>query len=515
MPSSLFNYFNVYRVTIAILLMAVTFSQKFMVAEFRAPATFQLIASLYLAFNIICLLAYRYQFKADTRQVFASALFDLAFLHALFYCSEGITGGLSNLLIITVAAANIMLRGAKAYSLAAFASLLSLGLELERYSVSLSNISDLARAGLMGAIYFAAAFIVQNLSRRISQSESLAVEQQQNIVELQALNHQIIQSMRTGIIVCDENFDVKVLNQACTDLLGLDSEQALPLQLVRRIQLWQEMPSIRTKPFQVSADLPLVQANFSSMDKEDIRRTLVFIEDTRLLTQQAQQLKLASLGRLTASIAHEVRNPLGAISHATQLLVESDDLHPADRKMTDIIQRHCARMNGIIENTLTLSRRGKPEIQELELQPWIAKVLGHYRVHEEKFKRLKLSVANSGSKARFDPSQIEQVLTNLIDNALFHGAKVSPDSNVELRLDVNEKTGQAFIEISDDGPGVSKDDEKHLFEPFFTTEPSGTGLGLYLSRELCEANQANLSYIAREGQGACFKLVFAHYKRIV
>jgi len=515
MPSSLFNYFNLYRVTIAILLMVVTFSQQSMMAEFRAPGTFQLIASIYLAFNVFCLLAYRYQIKANTRQIFASALFDVAFLHTLFYCSEGITGGLSNLLIITVAAANIMLRGAKAYSLAAFASILSLGLELERYSMDLSHISDVARAGLLGAIYFAAAFIVQNLSRRISQSEDLAAEQRQNIAELQALNHQIIQSMRTGIIVCDANFRVKVLNEACTDLLGLEKGQAIPKQLVKRIQMWQEVPSIRTKAFQVSADLPLVQANFSSMGQEDLKQTLVFIEDTRMLTQRAQQLKLASLGRLTASIAHEVRNPLGAISHATQLLVESDELMPADRKMTDIIQRHCARMNGIIENTLTLSRRGKPEIQELEIQPWLEKVLGNYRVHEEKFSRLHLSVAKSDTKARFDSSQMEQVLTNLIDNALYHGARISIDSKVQLSLDVNEKTGQAFIEISDDGPGVSKEDQKHLFEPFFTTESSGTGLGLYLSRELCEANQASLSYISREGQGACFKIVFAHYRRIV
>jgi two-component system sensor histidine kinase PilS (NtrC family) len=511
MSSSLFNYFNVYRIVIAILLAGMTFSQKFVSADFRDFEAFQVLAFAYVFVCLISLLGFRYLVRVDERKIFASTLIDIGFLHALFYVSQGISGGLSNLLVISVAAANIMLRGAPAYALAAFATLLSLLLELERFSEGLSRIGDVARAGLMGVVYFAAAFILQNLARRISQSESLAAEQQQDIFELQALNHQIIQSMRTGIIVCDRRNRVKMLNQACTDLIGMELGQPIPRQISKRIEAWNLNPSIRTEPFQMSDDLPIVQANFSRMGQ----LTLIFLEDIRLVAQQAQQLKLASLGRLTASIAHEVRNPLGAISHATQLLAESEQLHPADRKMTDIIQRHSARVNSIIENTLSLTRRDEPDAQEVKLKPWIEKVIANYLVDDSKAKRIVFEPSFPEALARFDPSQIEQVLTNLIDNSLHHGKKCREDARVFIRLDVNIKTGQAYIEIEDEGNGISEENQKHLFEPFFTTESQGTGLGLYLSKELCEANQASLRYVHKQNKGACFKLIFAHHKRIV
>jgi two-component system, NtrC family, sensor histidine kinase PilS len=515
MPTSLFNYFNLYRVVIGALLVGMTFSNKFAVSDFRDLTAFQGIAASYFAVSFASLLAYRFRLQAKSNQVFFACFIDIGFLHALFYAGEGITGGLSNLVIISVAASNIMLRGAPAYALAAVASLLSLSLEFDRMIEGYSVMGDVARAGVAGAIYFAAAFILQNLARQISQSERLAEEQQQNIAELQALNHQIIQSMRTGIIVCDSKLDVLVFNQACTDLVGMREGKAIPKALERRIRAWRELPSIRSKPFQVTADLPMVQANFSRMEDADKEHTLIFLEDTRLVTQRAQQLKLASLGRLTASIAHEVRNPLGAISHATQLLVESDDLVPADRKMTDIIQRHCVRVNGIIENTLTLSRRAKPDVRELELRPWLEKVIDQLKDQGESYQRLTFSADDEDARARFDASQLEQVLTNLIGNALYHGAKVDPQSEVEIRLLTKRDSGQSMIEVLDAGSGVSKDDQKHLFEPFFTTESSGTGLGLYISRELCEANQANLNYLPREGGGSCFRVTFAHHNRIV
>lgn len=515
MPSSLFNYFNVYRVVIAGLLLGMTLSKGYTLSDFRDASSFQFTAGLYFFISLVSLLLYRFRLKAEDKQQFVSVLIDLGFLHVLFYFGEGITGGISNLVIISVAAANIMLRGSKAYALAAIASLLSLGLELERMIHGYSGLGDVARAGIAGSVYFAAAVILQNVARRILQSEELAEKQEKDIAELQALNHQIIQSMRTGIIVCDANSRVKVFNQACTDLLGMKDQQSLPSQLVSRVTSWRNSPSIRTKPFQVSPELPMVQANFSNMEGPQGDQTLIFLEDTRLLSQQAQQLKLASLGRLTASIAHEVRNPLGAISHATQLLSESDSLDAGDRKMTDIIERHCLRVNNIIENTLTLSRRGKPEIREMKVLPWLEKVIESYRTNEETKSRVRLSMADAKAKARFDPSQIEQVLTNLIDNALHHSGKLDPKSVVIVHLGRSEESSQTYIDVRDTGMGITKENQKHLFEPFFTTESKGTGLGLYISRELCEANQANLSYVDNEFGGACFKITFAHYKRIV
>ncbi len=511
---ALFGYYNIYRLVIAILLMSMTFSQQDFLQDFRKPDLYQSITLAYVFLNLTLLVFFRVALSTTPKQIFTSVTIDILVLHSLFYCGTGITGGISNLLIITVAAGNIMLRGRIGLAFAAMASIASLALEIERVWLDLSHIGDIARAGLTGAIYFAAAFIVQNLSMRISQTETLAQEREQDIIELERLNHQIIQSMRTGIIVCDDSERVKMSNQACQDLIDMKPGDPLPKALSERISLWRNNPGMRTTPFQISTEKPLVQANFSRLQKTEGTDVIIFLEDTRLMTQQAQQLKLASLGRLTASIAHEVRNPLGAISHATQLLAESDQLNDADRKMTDIIQRHSKRVNLIIENTLQMSRRAEPETQDIALKDWLTEVIEDYK-EQNPGARIRLVIAQAESHARFDPNQVEQVMINLIDNGVRHGKKHQEDAELLIRLDSTESGEQAFIDVIDQGSGVSEDDRHHLFEPFFTTESQGTGLGLYLSREICEANQAQLDYVHDHAEGSCFRLMFAHHNRIV
>lgn len=515
-----FTYYNVYRTLIALLLFGITLTQKSLSNDYRSAELYQFTTLAYLLLNISVLAYYRMDAKIGTRQLFFSVALDLLMLHSLFYLGNGVDGGLSNLVIITIAAGNIMISGRIGLALAALASLLSLSIEIERQFVTLSEFSDIARAGLIGSIYFATAYIVQNLSARISKGERLAQEQKRNILELQKLNHQIIQSMRTGIIVCDEGFRIRTLNQACTDLIGILASDSLPTQIQERIQLWRNNPGARTTPFRMDASLPLVQANFSLLQQHDETQVLVFIEDTRLMTQQAQQLKLASLGRLTASIAHEVRNPLGAISHATQLLVESPNLDQADRKMTDIIERHSKRVNRIIENTLSLSRRKEPEVEEMQVKEWLTSIINEYRTHQAQ-QQFFLHCHTDSAMARFDPNQIEQVLTNLLDNAMRHGNQFQKNAPVIVSLGQNSANEQAYIDIFNAGTRISGDVRKHLFEPFFTTESQGTGLGLYLSKEICEANQAQLDYIEDAPspkelpQAVCFRILFAHPKRII
>ncbi len=511
----LFNYYNVYRLVIAILLLGVTLSQDSLLRQFRDADLFQTLAIVYMMLTASLLVLYRFILSVSARQVFFSVIIDIAILHILFYAGTGITGGLSNLLVITVAAGNIMLRGRIGLSFAALASIATLALELERIITLDQHVSQIARTGLIGAIYFAAAFIVQNLSLRISQTETLASERQQNIVELERLNHQIIQSMRTGIVVCDESLHIKLINQAAKELLAIDDQEDLPREIQERIALWRSNPGFRTTPFQRSPDKPLIQANFSRLQQNASSEILIFLEDTRLMTQQAQQLKLASLGRLTASIAHEVRNPLGAISHASQLLAESDNLDAADLKMTDIIQRHSRRVNLIIENTLQLSRRAEPQTQEVRLEDWLHKVVTQYTEQHAESPRIDIAIRAPDAHARFDTDQMEQVLVNLMDNGLRHGLQADPHAPLRLVLDQTASGEQAYIDIIDQGEGVATEDRAHLFEPFFTTEAKGTGLGLYLSREICEANQAQLDYMDAHPMGTCFRLLFAHHNRIV
>lgn len=513
--TKLFSYYNLYRIVIGILLFGITFTVEHINNQLRHPDLYQFTTLAYLVLNLSVFFYFKLSGPTNARQIFFAASLDILLLHALFFLGKGVTGGLSNLIIITVAAGNIMIRGRAGLALAALASLCTLGVEIERLLATFSSVADIARAGLMGSIYFAGAYIVQNLSQRISQSETLALQQQQDILELQKLNHQIIQSMRTGIIVCDEAYRVITVNNACADLIGLSLGDPLPQYIKDRVDIWRNDPELRTTPFRAGEDFPMVQANFSLLQQETGAQTLIFIEDTRLMTQQAQQLKLASLGRLTASIAHEVRNPLGAISHATQLLDESDNLDQADRKMIDIVQRHCKRVNRIIENTLTLSRRVEPEASEIALKPWLENIIQDYRQHQKPGVHIQLETLEDEAMARFDSNQIEQVLTNLMDNGVRHGQQHNPEAQLLIRLSRTDNGEHAIIDVINEGDPITEEVREHLFEPFFTTEQQGTGLGLYLSKEICEANQAQLDYIDSVAEGVCFRIRFAHPKRIV
>lgn len=542
---SLFNYYNAYKVVLGLLLYSLILTDHPYLQQFRALNYFEVLSLSYLLLNSLQLLLYRFYLKTSPRQIFSLLMIDIIFLHILFYCGTGIAQGLGNLVIISVAAGNILMRGRIGFSFAALATILSMFIEIERYLSALSTQNNIAQSGLIGMVYFASALILQSLSKRITQSESLLKQQEQDLLELEKLNHQIIQSMRTGIIVCNSKDTIKMLNEACRDLLNLEFNQMLPLALKERLKQWRTNPQVRTSPFRVGNGFPLVQANFSKLQKTPDSDVLIFLEDTRRMTQQAQQLKLASLGRLTASIAHEVRNPLGAISHATQLLAESEHLDQSDKKMTDIIQRHSKRVNQIIENTLQLSRRSEPEIQEVELLPWLQKLVNdytHFQIQtdsNETRPRVHIFYSRADISARFDPNQMEQVLVNLIDNGLRHGLKVTADAAVFICLAETKDKNQAYIDVIDQGQGISEENNHHLFEPFFTTETQGTGLGLYLSRELCEANQAQLEYLdpkmevldwqcpslsefiaskqelASSPFGACFRILFAHHKRIL
>ena len=261
-------------------------------------------------------------------------------------------------------------------------------------------------------------------------------------------------------------------------------------------------------------DGPVLQPSFISLQRGEQQHTLVFLDDISQIAQQAQQLKLASLGRLTAGIAHEIRNPLGAISHAAQLLQESEDLQGPDQRLAQIIQDHSKRMNLVIENVLQLSRRRQAEPQLLDLKYWLHRFASEFRSSAPSDRQIHLETRGGSLQTRMDPHQLTQVLTNLVQNGLRYSAQQHRLGQVWLQLFRDEKSDLPVLEVLDDGPGVSAEQEQHIFEPFFTTENKGTGLGLYISRELCQSNQARLDYKPREGGGSCFRITFAHPRKL-
>ena len=469
----------------------------------------------YLATNVV--LGVLVQQANRPLTLFGLALFDVTLLSTLFYAAGGLSSGLAPLLVISVAMSNSILRGRLGLLIAARASS---GLIYLTFYISLSRPAAAGyyvQAGALGALCFVAALIIQALSRRLQQSETLARRHAADVADLQVLNALILQRMRTGILALDPQYRVLLANASSQSLLGqhpLENQHLAECcpALLERLQHWQENPALRPPTLQAFAEGPVLQPSFVPLRRKGERDVLIFLEDVSKLAQQAQQLKLASLGRLTAGIAHEIRNPLGAISHAAQLLQEAEDLSAPDRRLTQIILDHSRRMNLVVENILQLSRRRQAEPQLLDLRYWLHRFAGELRESPRGDSTIHLQTEAGSIQTRIDPQQLTQVLTNLVQNGLRYSARKHGQGQVWLNLFRDSDTQLPVLEIRDDGDGVPADQQGNLFEPFFTTENKGTGLGLYISRELCEGNRARLDYVPREGSGACFRITFAHPK---
>jgi two-component system sensor histidine kinase PilS (NtrC family) len=220
-------------------------------------------------------------------------------------------------------------------------------------------------------------------------------------------------------------------------------------------------------------------------------------------------MKLASLGRLTASIAHEIRNPLGAISHATQLLNESSELGNDDQRLMTIIRDHTRRVNNVVENVLRLSRPGSNLPQLIGLQDWLGKFMDEF-IHSGNCSpdQVSISVNPADLNVYMDPSQLHQVVWNLCQNAVHHTGADGMPVKIQLVGGHSDTSHTPYLDIIDNGPGIDPAMTDQIFEPFFTTKSSGTGLGLYIAREICESNQARLAYQAGAAGGSCFRITF-------
>jgi two-component system sensor histidine kinase PilS (NtrC family) len=234
---------------------------------------------------------------------------------------------------------------------------------------------------------------------------------------------------------------------------------------------------------------------------------LIFLEDYRPLVAKAQSLKVSSLGRLAASIAHEIRNPLGAISHATQLLQESGDIPESDRRMLELVITNSQRVNDIVESVLQISRREPPRPQDLQLKRWVENYRRRYLDGRSEPGTLHIEYADPRARVRFDPEHLQRILDNLVDNAMRHSAAHTGVPSAEIRIRVDSPRAECMIDVYDEGEGVRAEDLPRLFEPFFTRSSGGTGLGLYLCRELCELNQARISYEPTGDQRSRFQIL--------
>ncbi len=263
---------------------------------------------------------------------------------------------------------------------------------------------------------------------------------------------------------------------------------------------WRKNPAGDTGPLTLNASQAQVVPKFVSLPGGEEIRTLVFLEDNDVVAQRAMELSANSLAKLSGSIAHEIRNPLAAVSHAAQLMSESEGIAEADSRLLTIIRNQSRRMNGIVENILQLSRREKSRPELFDLSDWLRELQDEFRtaITSREF-TLNPSLPEEEVLVMFDRSQLHQALWKLMENAVEHAGADDCEAEVTLRMQRHARTGYCVISVEDNGPGISEDHIGNIFEPFYTTRQQGSGLGLYIARQLCEANQAELTVDSTPG----------------
>lgn len=419
---------------------------------------------------------------------------DIIAITLLLHASGGISSGLGILLIISVTFGGILIGGHCAMVFAAIASMAVLCEQYYALQINRSNLSNYTESGLLGAALFTTAFLAYVLAKRSEQSQLIAQQHKQTILKLEDLNRSIIQHLQAGIIIATRFQQVLMTNQTALNLLNIYVQpriiQDISLELAEAFSTW--LTHVDGNFVQITRqDQSQIHCRFSFLPTQQEMLFMITLEDAALYNQRLQQSKLASLGRLTASIAHEIRNPLGAISHATQLLTESPNLNPQDVRLTEIIQTHSLRINNIIEEILQLSRRKTSNRQKIAINSWLKNYIQEFIAYQNiKPEQISLALSPHDLHALIDPDHLKQILDNLCLNAIKHNTR--SDSCVTLATEYSAKG--ICINVTDNGNKISPTVIEHLFEPFFTTSNTGTGLGLYISKELAELNQAKLFY---------------------
>jgi len=512
------EYFNLYRFLIAFLFVTLIW-----VGQVPEPLgifdhlIFSVTAHIYFLLSIIFGFFIKLKKPRYNLQVAIHVLLDIIIISALMYASDGLQSGFGMLLVIAVAGGSILITVRIAVLFAAVATIMVLIQEIYVELILYSTTPNYTHASFLGITFFATAILGNALARRIRETEAIAKQHAVDLKSMARLNELIVQRIQSGIIVLDNENRVRLLNESACLFLGIDQKNYserldyVAPHLAEKLYEWMHHGGERTvilKPEKGDID---IQASFTRFRPDTKFGILIFIEDIALIRQRAQQMKLASLGRLAASIAHEVRNPLGAISHASQLLSESGSMESENSRLLEIIMQQSRRMNTIIENVQQISRREPTTPEQIDVKLWLSSFVHEFTHHKQLAQdAIRYVIKSDEIHISMDPSQLHQVMSNLCENAIRY-SKGTP--MLEINCGIRKETERPFLDVIDHGPGIPDDLIEHLFEPFFTSDSSGSGLGLYIARELCEANQASLSLDSNSSKGCCFRINFSHEDR--
>ena len=454
-------------------------------------------------------------------QLYTHAVVDIIFLLLVIYSSGGLNSGLGILILLPVILPSILNPSQGSLLLSALTVIALLATEVAlKLNVGSASSSAIFHTGVLSLFIMMVSLWAGSWFEKAAHTAALAKRRGIDLANLSQLNQSILDQLQTGIVVLDQNAQIRHLNPTAWDMLGQPEDwrdstlKEFAPELNAHLNYWLENISPKVVSYDIkhwkSTDFTM---RLSQLGVRNQGVVLMYLEDTRMQREKQQDVKMASLGQLTANIAHEIRNPLGAISHAAQLLSESTLLDKADERMIQIIQSNSKRMNGTIESVLNLSRKSNPKRENIRLKLWLNDFINDFVIQSSiDKKQINLFMDVADASIQFDPTHLHQVLWNLCRNA----EKYAKDDVSKLHIDIQgshpSHTKDVMLNIIDNGKGVPEKNIERLFEPFFTTSTKGdegTGLGLFMARELCLSNGCSLEYVKLPAGGSCFRLIFS------
>jgi two-component system sensor histidine kinase PilS (NtrC family) len=504
------RYFNIYRLLLAAVFLAavMVFGDDLNFGSHNLDQ-FKYVSGAYLLLAIAFQVLLERLRRHFNFQLSMQVVTDIVATVLLMNASAGFRSGLGVMLLISLAAAALVSRGALTLFYAALASIAIL-LEQTYWILAFDHsTANYVQPGLLSIGYFATALITNQLAQRVIRQERVMRQRSVDLSNQLRISQLVIQDMQDAVLVVDGNGLVRQHNPQVSLLLGwqapeLDQIENYSPEIARALQRWRDAGGSVTETVLLPGSGKLVRARFVEAGAEGGSISLVFLEDQSRLQEQAQQLKLAALGRLTANIAHEIRNPLSAISHASELLLE-EQRAPSQERLLHIIQDNSRRLDRMVRDVLELTRRDRVHPEPIRLGDFLPSFIEEFAQNERiPESGIALEVHEAGEIA-FDRVHLQQVLWNLLRNAWRH----SRQREASVRVVVRRRANRVELDVSDDGEGVPTHLRQQLFEPFFTTYSSGTGLGLYIAREMCAANAAILEYVgaSSEAGGADFRIL--------
>ncbi|MBC8022212.1 MAG: PAS domain-containing protein [Burkholderiales bacterium] len=492
--------FCVYRVVLAAFVGgAFIFLNRFFNLGIVTPGAVVPTVVTYTLASVLLLIPARLREPSLMLQVTAGVIVDVLAIVMLMYASGGVRSGLGVILLVSLAAAGLITRGRLAFfhaAIAALAVLLEQTFQVWRYD---AGINDFVQAGLTAAAFFATAGLASKLASYARTSEEIAEERRLDLANLSQINELVIRDMQDAILVVDGQGRIRQSNPRAGQMLGpLPVGRTAALsdyapEIAGLLDSWRKGSEATYMPLRSPRVAGELQVHFVPIGAGDPPPTVVFIADVGRQRQQALQMKLVALGRLTASIAHEIRNPLSSIGHAAELLEEDSAMGESSRRLIDIIAGNVTRLDRIVQEILDLNRRDRAQPEAIDANAFLSHFAAEFTANQKiPLESLDVQVRTT-YRPWFDRQHLDQILWNLARNAWRHGRRLP--GSVRIVIAPSPAPGRLTLDVIDDGPGVSREIQAHLFEPFFTTEAQGTGLGLYIARELCEGNGAHIEYV--------------------